>query len=180
MYEQFEAGDTANRFRSSADWFVSTVLGGIVTVRVGATGERAVDLVHALAAHLPEEIRVSVEYLRDKQAWTSERVSRTDARDVLARLKLLLSSYGGVEFVLYTADDQLTLTPELDVVIYSRGKSWLRHLWRMGLEARDTLPPAAWRPNRHAMMPAAELREAIDNAVRRLGLAETLPDAVGP
>jgi hypothetical protein len=180
MYEQFEAGHMASRFRSGADWFVRSKVGEVHTLRIGVSGERAIDLMHALAGGLPQDIHVSVESVREAQGWTGSAVSRNESRDALARLKLLLASYGGVEFALYTTDDQLTLTPELEVVVYSRTERWIRRLVSMGLEERDTLPALVWRPTRHALAPAPELSEALASAVHRLGLTAVPLDIVGP
>jgi hypothetical protein len=180
MYEQFEGGFAANRFRSSADWFVRGKIGDVHTVRVGASGERAVDLMHALVASLPPHVHVSVESIREKAAWAGWDVSRNDTRDVLARIKLLLASYGGVEIAVYTHDDQLTLTPELEVVVYSRLERWGRRLIALGLEERDAMPASTWRPSRHALTPAPELSESLETSVKRLGLTRATLDIVGP
>lgn len=170
----------ASRFRSGADWFVHSTLGGIHTLRIGANSDRAVDLVHALAARLPAEIHVSIESVRERQAWSGGNVSRADTRDVLARLKLLLASYGGVEIALYSSDDQLTLTPELEVVVYSRIDRWSRRLKALGLEEREAAPALVWRPNRHSLAPVPELAEALGAAVERLGLASASLDIERP
>ena len=61
-----------------------------------------------------------------------------------ARLKVLLSSFGGVEMTFFTADDQLTLTPQLELVIYSRSDRWLYLLQSKNLEERASLADRAW------------------------------------
>lgn len=180
MYERHQLSSGANRFRSDADWYVVGKLADVHMLRVGANGERAVELMHTLAAHLPQEVSVAIESVRDACAWTGTCCSRNDVRDVLARLKLLLSSYGGIEFAIHASDDQLTLTPEMELVVYSRANVWANRLAAMGLDLRDAMPPAVWKPNRHSLAPAAELGEAIATAVERLGLAPAGLDIVGP
>jgi len=48
-----------------------------------------------------------------------------DVRDAVARLKVPLSTYGGVEITLFTPEDQLTLTPQIELFIYSRSDRWM-------------------------------------------------------
>lgn len=170
MYEQFEAGYTANRFRSSADWFIASETAAVHIIRIGAAGERAVDLLHALSAHLPADVNVAIESVRGPASWSGHQCSRNETRETLARLKLLLATYGGVEFAVFTSNDQLTLTPELEVVIYSRGDAWPARLRALGLEQREVAPAAVWRPNREALREAPELDDALLAAARRLKL----------
>jgi hypothetical protein len=122
------------RFRSAADWFTQSVQDSIYTFHIGATSERAVDLMHVLAAHLPERVRVAVTSFRDRKSWQSANCARAEVRDVLARLKVLLAGFGGVEIAIYDKNDQLTLTPELQVIIYSRNADWRDRLLQIGLE----------------------------------------------
>ncbi|MEP6779443.1 MAG: hypothetical protein ABJC26_06090, partial [Gemmatimonadaceae bacterium] len=70
----------------------------------------------------------------------------------------------------YSADDQLTLTPELEIFIYSRTHRWRSKLLAMGLEERTTTPAAVWRPTRHDLKPAPELSDSLAAAAQRLGL----------
>ena len=165
------ASDFALRFRSSADWFTHSELDGIHTSIIGANSERAVDLMHTLAWQFPESVSVSISSLRDRKSWWDNACSRTETRDVLARLKLLLAGYGGVEFAIYTNEDQLTLTPELELILYSRTAKWRDRLVKIGLEERAHPPTAVWCADRSRLTPAPELLDSLAVAVKRLGLS---------
>lgn len=167
-----ESVSVSQRFRSAADWFTSAEKGGIHTFHIGATSERAVDLMHVLSAYFPEQARVAVTSLRDRKSWRSANCPRAEIRDVLARLKLLLAGYGGVEISVYNQTDQLTLTPELQVVVYSRTDVWRDRLLKIGLERRREPPTAVWCPSRTALRKAPELLDSLALSVRRLGLTQ--------
>ena len=160
----------SQRFRSAADWFTTGENEGIHTFHIGAPSERAVDLMHALSAQLPERAKVSFTSLRGRKSWRSNDCSRNDFREVLARLKLLLAGYGGVEIAIYNSEHQLTLTPELQLVIYSRSNAWRDRLLKMGLELKKKPPTAVWCPPRNNLRNAPELIDSIALAVRRLEL----------
>ncbi|MEP6832883.1 MAG: hypothetical protein ABJB74_05785 [Gemmatimonas sp.] len=168
---QVVPSDFALRFRSAADWFTHSELDGVYTSVIGANSERAVDLMHLLVYQFPESLSVSISSLRQRKSWWENACSRTETRDVIARLKLLLAGYGGVEFAVYTTDDQLTLTPELELIVYSRSPKWREALLKMGLEERHQPPTAVWCASRSELSAAPELLDSLAIAVRRLGLA---------
>lgn len=168
---QTTSSDFALRFRSSADWFTHSELDGLFTSVIGANSERAVDLMHVLAMRFPEALSVSISSLRERKSWWDNACSRSETRDVIARLKLLLAGYGGVEFAIYTNEDQLTLTPELELIAYSRSPKWRAILLKIGLEERTEPPTAVWCASRSTLGPAPELLDSLALAVKRLGLA---------
>ncbi|MGV3710213.1 MAG: hypothetical protein ACO1Q7_15360, partial [Gemmatimonas sp.] len=136
-------------------------------------------LMHTLALRFPEALSVSISSLRDRKSWWDNACARSETRDVLARLKLLLAGYGGVEFAIYTSEDQLTLTPELELILYSRSAKWHALLIDMGLEERASPPTAVWCASREFLPSAPELVDSLAMAVRRLGLSPGEYD-VGP
>lgn len=166
------------RFRSHTDWFVAGKRGDIQMAQVGTTGERAVDLLHALAFHLDPAVDIVIDSVRDAKAWHGSFLALPDVRDAIGRLKLTLSTYGGVEISLFTPDDQLTLTPELELVVYARTDRWLYLLEGMGLEERAAHPASVWQPSRKRLAPAPELSDSIRAAVDRLALAP-IPSSFG-
>ena len=95
-----------------------------------------------------------------------------DVRDAIARLKVPLATYGGVEISLYTADDQLTLTPQLELFIYARSDRWLYLLQGKGLEERAALADRSWRAQGWDRAPAPTLSAAIATAAERLSLTQ--------
>jgi hypothetical protein len=161
------------RFRSYADWFAAERRGELFMAQVGTTGERAVDLLHALSFHLDPAVDVVIDSVRERSAWHGSFLALPDVRDAIGRLKLTLSTYGGVELSVFTPDDQLSLTPELSLVVYARTDRWLYLLEGMGLEERSVLPRSVWRPTRTRLAPAPELSDSVRAAVDRLALAPT-------
>ena len=172
----FDATGQGKRFRSQSDWFIVSTLerdvGKVYVAQVGTTGERAVDLMHGLAFHLDPAVDVVIDSARDRKAWEGHLLALPDVRDAIGRLKLTLATYGGVELSLYTPDDQLSLSPELALVVYSRTDRWLYLLEGMGLEERTVAPPPVWHPSRDRIAPAPELAESIRAAVERLALVQ--------
>ena len=127
------------RFRSGVDGFTFEKNAEHYEAYIGANAERVVDLFYVLSEQLPPAIDVVIEDLRSETTWKGESVALPDVRDAIARLKVPLATYGGVEFTLYTPDDQLTLTPQLELFIYSRSDKWLYLLQGKGLEERAAL-----------------------------------------
>ena len=93
-----------------------------------------------------------------------------DVREQIARLKVLLGRYGGVELLVYTSEDQLTLNPYLELFVYSRTDRWYYLLEGKGLEEKRTVRTKSWKQRRAQFPAAAELVNAIQTAVERLGL----------
>lgn len=157
------------RFRAGYDGFSFTQAGGVYEARVVANAERVLDLLHSLSAHLAPAVDVALEDGRSGNGWRGEAVALPDVRDAIARLKLPLSAYGGVELAVYTPDDQLTLTVGLELYIYARSDRWLYILLGKGLVEQDRLAGMRWDPE--APLPAApELATALALTVEKLGL----------
>jgi hypothetical protein len=154
--------ELATRFRRESDWFVASRRGSIHVASVGTIGERAVDLLRALAVHLDPAVDVVLESLRDGAVWEGRLLALPDVREAIGRLRLPLAMYGGVELTLVTPEDQLTLTPELAIVIYARSDRWLFLLEGMGLVERAAAPPPVWRPSRLGLerVPPTGIRQA--------------------
>ena len=158
------------RFRSGTDSFAFWSEGDYFAAQVVANAERVVDLFHALSEHLPPAVDVAIEDVRGARQWRGEGVALPDVRETIARLKLPLSTYGGVEFAVYTSEDQLTLTPQLELFIYARTERWLYLLKGKGLEERPSVETRSWRLSRSGFAPAADLSHAVDAAAERLAL----------
>lgn len=160
------------RFRSGIDGFTFEKDGDHYEAYIAANAERVVDLFYTLSEQLSPAIDVNMEDRRSETVWKGEGVALPDVRDAIARLKIPLATYGGVEFTLYTADDQLTLTPQLELFIYSRTDRWLYLLQGKGLEERAALADRSWRSRGWDRAPAPMLSAAIAAAAKRLSLAE--------
>jgi hypothetical protein len=158
------------RFRVSADGFTFSQEGEIYTAHVVANAERVVDLFYTLAEQLPPAVDVVIEDLRSGRSWKGEAAALPDVREAIARLKILVARYGGVELSVYTPEDQLTLNPYLELFIYSRTDRWLYLLEVKGLEEQSRLRTKSWKANHRHFPAAPDLVNAVTAAVERLGL----------
>ena len=167
--------DEAGRFRPMSDWFVASRDRGVYVARIGTTAERAIDLMHVLAGYLDPAVDVVIDDVRSGTEWLGVDVPLPDLRDALGRLRFPLATYGGVELTLVGPDDQLSLTPELLLVIYSRSDRWYFLLDGLGLSERTEPPAPTWAPSRSALAPSPELAAALTAAAARLGLCADTP-----
>ncbi|MEO5590680.1 MAG: hypothetical protein ABIS03_13915 [Gemmatimonadaceae bacterium] len=158
------------RFRSGVDGFTFEKVDDHYEAYIGANAERVVDLFHVLSEQLQPAIDIVVDDLRSETTWHGESIALPDVRDAVARLKIPLATYGGVEFSLFTPDDQLTLTPQLELFIYARSDRWLYLLQGKGLEERAALADRTWRSQGWDHAPAPSLSAAIAAAAERLSL----------
>ncbi len=158
------------RFRSGTDGFTFVKNGEIYEAYIAANAERVVDLFYTLSEQLAPAIDVAIEDLRSETTWRGESVALPDVRDAIARLKVPLATYGGVEMSLYTPDDQLTLTPQLELYIFSRSDRWIYLLQGKGLEERASLADKSWRSQSWDRALAPSLTAAISAAAERLAL----------
>ena len=85
------------RFRASTDGFTFTEEDGVYTAHIVANAERVVDLFWTLTELLSPAVDVYVDDLRSGRKWKGEALPLPDVRDTIARLKLLLARFGGVE-----------------------------------------------------------------------------------
>ncbi|AMW05055.1 hypothetical protein [Gemmatimonas phototrophica] len=161
-----------HRFRDATDWFVMTSHEGFTTTKVGASSERVVDLWHALSAYLDPAVDVRLHDVRTARTWTGSLLALPDVRETMGRLRLPLSAYGGVELTVGTGNDQLSLTPEMLLVIYARTDRWGFLLDGLGLVEREVPPRPTWIPSRSTLRPESQLEQALQTAAERLGLAE--------
>jgi|SRR5687768_3580374 hypothetical protein len=158
------------RFRSGVDGFTFDKEGDFYEAYVAANAERVVDLFYTLSEQLPPAIDIVIADLRSEATWKGESIALPDVRDAVARLKVPLATYGGVELSLYTPDDQLTLTPQLELFIYARSDRWLYLLQGKGLEERAALADRSWRSQAWDRAPAPTLSAAVAAAAERLSL----------
>lgn len=158
------------RFRTGADGFTFATEEGHFSAHVVANAERVVDLFHSLTEQLAPAVDVALEDLRSGRSWKGEALPLDDVREQIARLKVLLGRYGGVEFSVFTSEDQLTLNPYLELFIYARTDRWYYLLEGKGLEEQRVVRTKSWKQRRAQFPAAAELVSAIQAAVERLGL----------
>lgn len=157
------------RFRTDRDRFSFSQDGEFYCAHVVANSERVVDLFHTFTEQLPPAVDVVINDLGGQRAWRGENIALPDVRDGIARLKQPLPQYGGVEFAVYSAEDQLTLTPFLELFVYARSDRWLYLLQGKGLQEEPDLPIRKWRTR--GFDPAPELGNALTVVAERLGLS---------
>ena len=158
------------RFRTGADGFTFAREGEHFASHIVANAERVVDLFYALTEHLPPAVDVYVEDLRSDMRWSGEALPLPDVRESIARLKVPLAAYGGVEISVFTSEDQVTLNPHLELFIYARTDQWLYILQGKGLHEQRMVRTKSWKLSRTQFPPAPELDDALQNLVERLGL----------
>jgi hypothetical protein len=161
------------RFRSGVDGFTFEKQADHYEAYIAANAERVVDLFYTLSEHLPPAIDVALTDLRSETTWVGDAVALPDVRDAIARLKVPLATYGGVELTLYCADDQVTLTPQLELYIFSRSDRWYYLLQGLGLEERAALADRSWRSRGWDRAPAPTLSAAVGAAAERLSLTHS-------
>lgn len=157
-------------FRGDGDGFTFVERDGICEAMIMANADRVVELYLALAEHLPPAVTVTITDLRSGDIWEGEDQALVDARDAVARLKSTLSTNGGVEFTIVGADDQLTITANLEIFVYARTDRWLYLLQGKGLRRRRRLRPRSWRLAAGEFAEAPAATAAIRSAAERLGL----------
>lgn len=158
------------RFRASADGFTFAQENDYYAAHVVANAERVVDLFYTLAEQLQPAVDVVIDDLRSGRSWKGESLPLPDVREAIARLKQLVARYGGVELSIYTAEDQLTLNPYLELFIYARTDRWLYLLEGKGLEEQRRVRTKSWKVGREQFPAAPDLVNAVTAAAERLGL----------
>jgi hypothetical protein len=162
-------------FRGDGDGFVFGDRGALCEAVVMANADRAVELYLALAEHLPPAVTVELDDVRGGVRWRGEDLALVDARDAIARSKTGIAAHAGVEVTLAGTDDQLTLTPNLELFAYARTDRWLYLLQGKGLRRRRSLRPRSWRLARHEFPPSPAMASAVRDMVERLGLQPATP-----
>jgi hypothetical protein len=158
------------RFRPYSDAFTFEESEGVYTAHVVANAERVVDLLHTLLEHMPPALDVAMEDLRSGRRWKGEAEANPDVREAIAKIRVLLARHGGVEVAVYTDEDQLTITPHLELFIFARNDRWLYLLEGKGLEQQATVEPKSWKTDLRQFPAAPDLVNAAAAAAQRLGL----------
>ena len=158
------------RFRADQDGFSFDRRGDYFVARVAANAERVVDLFHALAEALPPAVNVAVEDGRSGERWSARQIALPDVREGIARLKVPLATHGGVEVAVFSAEDQLTLSADLELFLFARTDHWLYVLQGKGLVENAMVRTRGWRfaPDRASAAP--DLAQSLATTIDRLGL----------
>lgn len=159
-----------SRFYRGGDGFTFIKEEDHYSAHVVVNAERVVDLFHTLTEHLPPAVDVALEDVRSRRSWKGEHLALPDVREAIARLKVPLATNGGVEFSVYTTEDQLTLNGYLELFVYSRTDRWLYILEGKGLQEQKRVRTRSWKFKAEDYPPAPDLAEAVAAAAERLAL----------
>ena len=159
-----------NRFKGGGDGFTFVKEDEHYSAHIVVNAERVVDLFHTLTEHLPPAVDVALEDIRSRKSWKGEHLALPDVREAIARLKVPLATNGGVEFSVYTTEDQLTLNGYLELFVYSRTDRWLYILEGKGLQEQKRVRTRSWKFKAEDYPPAPDLAEAVAAAADRLAL----------
>lgn len=158
------------RFRPTNDWFVSRRTGAIHELFVWANAERLMRLVYDLGEHLDPEVDVCIESRRDGRVWQGSLIPINEVRATIEMLEQSVSQFGGIELSVYTADDQLTITASLGLVIFARSDRWVYLLEALGFVERANAPQQLWNAEGAPLGDAPELMRDLELAARQLKL----------
>src|SRR5436853_7745917 len=115
-------------------------------------------------------VEVMIYEARPETSCRTDAVAAPDIRDAVATLNMTLSTYDGVEITLFTSEDQLTLSPQLELYIYSRSDRWVYLLNSMNLEERASLEERLWGIQSWERAPAPALSDAVAAAAESLDI----------
>ncbi|MEP7345393.1 MAG: hypothetical protein ABI877_09000 [Gemmatimonadaceae bacterium] len=161
------------RFHAARDGFTVRRVDGVVEVLIRSSADRVVDLFLALTEELPPAVSIAIDDVRTASRWTGTALALPDVSNALARLKLTLTTFAGAEICIYSPDEQLTLTPSLELYVHSLSERWAFLLHGHGLMQRESIPRRSWRLPRGGFPPSSEAAEALRHAADRLGLIPT-------
>ena len=133
------------------------------------------DAAQTLSELMAPAVDVYINDARTKTTWSGQMLALPDVRDAVARLKMPLATYGGVEVTLFTSEDQITLRSQLELFIFSRSDRWMYLLNSMNLEERASLEERLWGIQSWERAPAPALSDAVAAAADRLGVKASQP-----
>lgn len=165
-----EMSEAAFRFHRANAWFTCSRQEDLHVVEIQANSERIMELLHRLSVHLDSVVDVHMTHVRDGAQWQGIMRFLPEVREAVGRLRWPLAAYGGVELALVTPEDQLTVTPELQLVIYSRNSVWVPRLRAEGIEQCVRFPAAVWNPLIRSGSPTPDLTLALAAIAERLDL----------
>lgn len=161
------------RFHPARDGFTVRHLDGVVEVLVRSNAERVVDLFLALAEELPPAVSIFIDDVRSSTRFTGAELALPDVLEAVGRLKLPLTTYAGAEISIFSPDEQVTLTPSLELYLHSVSERWVFLLRGHGLVERASLARRSWRLLRDGFPSAPEATQALRLAAARLGLVSS-------
>ena len=147
---------------------------------VRANPERAVELFHESGEEMRAVVDLALQRLRSGREYVGEGLQLSEVTDTVARLQVPLAASGGVELSVYSGDEQLGLSPMLDLWIYAKSDRWLYLLLGRGLEERAQLPAREWVVADDAFTGAPKLVDAVVDGAAPYAQADFLTSRGGP
>jgi hypothetical protein len=166
------ASEVWHRFHFEVEGFEVSDRDGRFEARIVANATWAVDLFLALSERLSPRVGTSLADVRTGRRWSSPGMLLPQAREGILMLRSALAAHAGVEWALFDDDDQITLSPHLEVFVYARTERWFYMLRDLGLRRYRFLSPRSWRLARDQFPSAPALTGLITDVVARLGLDE--------
>lgn len=179
LRESQPAAEAWRRFRRDAEVFACLREGGMWVTRVGATAERTLEIFHDLTAELEGTVQLSLARLRDGAHWQGSQLALADVREGVARLRVPLAVCGGVEVSIWTHDDQLSVSAQLTLHLFSRRDRWRDLLVARGLEERRAIPDRRWARSRDDFAASPALDRVIDSIAGTLMLGRAASPVEG-
>jgi hypothetical protein len=161
---------TENRFGAFTNLFAFRKEGDLHVAEIVASPERSVELFHSLAGEMPKTVDLAMNCLRSGRKFVGEGLHLAEVTEAVARLKVPLATSAGVEIAVYTPDEQLTLSPMLDLWLFARSDRWFYLLLGSELEEAAELPRRSWSVKANEFTGAPELVNAVTAAAERLTL----------
>jgi hypothetical protein len=159
-----------HHFRSGADGFAFGERDGLYEAQLVSNADRTVELYLAILEHFAPAVTLRLDDWRSGQRWGAEALGLTDVRDAVARVKHALAAHAGTEVSVISAQEQATLTANLEIFVFADTDRWLYLLQGKGLRRLVSLRRRSWRLQRGEFGAADAAASAIAITVERLGL----------
>ncbi len=161
-----------DQFRTAPSGFTMTKeSGGYWAFHVVAGEQGAVMLFFSLLSELSGAVTVEMDDKHTERSWKGPAPSGAAVREAFAALEQPLVALGGVQIMVFTPSDQLTLNPVRELFIYSQSDRWANVLEGKGIKEQRLVRTKSWKFARHGEAPAPELSELVARAATALGLA---------
>jgi hypothetical protein len=175
------------RFRVPDEGFEFSDGAGLYRARIVAGAERSLGLFLALTARLSPRVRLRLQDVRQAPddggrgesdeagvaavttSWHGDDLDREQVRLAVEGARAVLAREGGVEVSVFDDEDQVTLSPNLDLFVFARTARWYPLLRGLGLRRYPGIPHRSWRLLPGEFPPSEAIRKTLRDIVRRFG-----------
>ncbi len=117
-------------------------------------------LFFSLLSELSGAVTVEMDDKHAERSWKGPAPSGAAVRDALAAIEQPLVALGGVQIMVFTPSDQLTLNPVRELFIYSQSDRWANVLEGKGIKEQRLVRTKSWKFARHGEAPGAGTERA--------------------